>query len=79
MLEWAQDKEASEEQAPAINSTLLAEQGPVDDDVGKNALNLFLKEHGLTTFSITTVWRWIHLLGLSYDAQKKLLSRWTQA
>jgi hypothetical protein len=77
MLEWAQDKEASEEQAPAINSTLLAEQGPVDDDVGKNALNLLLKEHGSTTLRITKVWRWIHLLGFSYDARKKLVRRWT--
>ena len=31
----------------------------------------FLKNHGLTNVSITTIWRWLHRLGFSYDARKK--------
>ena len=32
---------------------------------------MFLKEHGLVSVSMTTVWRWMHDLGFSYDTRRK--------
>ena len=34
-------------------------------------MGLFLETHGLSTVGLTTVWRWIHTLGFSYDMRKK--------
>ncbi|KAI2491822.1 hypothetical protein MHU86_22728 [Fragilaria crotonensis] len=32
---------------------------------------MFLREHGITTLSIPTCWRWLHHLGFTYDVQRK--------
>ena len=32
---------------------------------------MFLREHGITTLSIPTCWRWLHQLGFTYDVQRK--------
>ncbi|KAI2502439.1 hypothetical protein MHU86_12015 [Fragilaria crotonensis] len=31
----------------------------------------FLKEHGISNFSIPTCWRWLHQLGFTYNIQRK--------
>ena len=32
---------------------------------------IFLKEHGISNFSIPTCWRWLHQLGFTYNIQRK--------
>ncbi|KAI2495979.1 hypothetical protein MHU86_18546 [Fragilaria crotonensis] len=34
-------------------------------------LEMFLKEHGISNFSIPTCWRWLHQLGFTYNIQRK--------
>ncbi|KAI2505686.1 hypothetical protein MHU86_8745 [Fragilaria crotonensis] len=70
VVEWNQDK-AREEPTTIPTAGIEDETNHVDVDIGNKVLDSFLKQHGLKTLSITTVWRWIRLLGFSYDARRK--------
>jgi hypothetical protein len=41
------------------------------DDSEFLTMELFLESLGLSTIALTTVWRWMHDLGFSYDTRKK--------
>ena len=43
--------------------------------VGSKFLTMeqFLETHSLSSVGLTTVWRWIHIIGFSYDMRKKKL------
>jgi hypothetical protein len=41
------------------------------DDSEFLTMEQFLETHGLSTVGLTTVWRWMHDLGFSYDMRKK--------
>ena len=73
IIEWKDDKDMKvccardEEEA----QTTPLEDGLLENEENDKIIASFLNAHGLATLSMTTVWRWMHLLGFSYDARRK--------
>ena len=46
-------------------------KGPGDDEIQCLTKQELLKHYGLSTFGITTAWRWMRALGMRYDERRK--------
>jgi hypothetical protein len=80
-LLWQKDEEAAAAPATAdlsaistsmtsINTINIQLTGTAEDN--QEVVNkLFLRAYGLESMSFTTAWRWMRLLGFSYDTRKK--------
>jgi hypothetical protein len=54
----------------SINTINIQLTGTAEDN--QEVVNtLFLRAYGLESMSFTTAWRWMRLLGFSYDTRKK--------
>jgi hypothetical protein len=73
IIEWKDDKDmkvcCARDKEEAQTTPL--EDGLLENEENDKIIASFLNAHGLATLSMTTVWRWMHLLGFSYDARRK--------